>query len=271
MTLQSHYLQARFVWSNDMKKILNRSQLKFIALAFMIFDHIQIYLAGDVLPRWTTWLARFVALLFVYLLVEGFYKTTNRAAYLKRIIYAALLTWSGEILINLMWHHVDPITHHFTIYSLLSGNNILVTLALFLGIMWSLYSFQQNYKHWWYLCLTIILSLTSLIFEGGIYLLPLLFIFYCFYNKVNYQIIGILIICGLILAHAIYNAWLLHINLYEMLTFDNEWMMVTVIPFILLYNGQKGHVTFLTKHLFYVIYPVHLWILMITGYLLGTI
>lgn len=271
MTLLSHYYKSFFIWSNDMQKIFNRSQLKFIALAFMIFDHVQIYLAGNVLPRWTTWLARFVAPLFVYLLVEGFYKTSNRSRYLRRIIYAALLTWSGEILINLGCHNVDPITHHFTIYSLLSGNNILITLALFLGIMCSLSVFQQNRKQWWYLGLTIILSFISLFFEGGIYLLPLLFIFYCFYDKVNYQIMGILMVCSLILLHAVYNAYVLHTNLYETLTFDNEWMMIMVIPFILLYNGQKGHDTLFTKHLFYVIYPIHLWLLMIIGHLLGTI
>ena len=51
-------------------------------------------------------------------------------------------------------------------------------------------------------------------------------------------------------------------GLYSTLTFDSEWMMISVLPFIWLYNGQRG-----TKYFFYIIYPAHLWILMILRYL----
>lgn len=40
----------------------------------MLFDHLKIYLLNNVLPSWTAWIARFVAPLFVYMLVEGFFK-----------------------------------------------------------------------------------------------------------------------------------------------------------------------------------------------------
>lgn len=52
----------------------NGTQLKLIALCFMLFDHLKIYLLNNVLPSWTAWIARFVAPLFVYMLVEGFFK-----------------------------------------------------------------------------------------------------------------------------------------------------------------------------------------------------
>lgn len=29
-------------------------------------------------------------------------------------------------------------------------------------------------------------------------------------------------------------------GLYSALTFDSEWMMISVLPFIWLYNGQRG-------------------------------
>lgn len=159
---------------------LDGNQLKTLAVVFMIFDHIYSYLLLDILPNWCSLIARFVAPLFVFMLVEGFFHTHSRKDYLFRILEAATITWVGEIAINLAFHRVDPLTHKMTIYSLLQGNNI---------------------------------------------------------------------------------------SLYSSLTFDNEWMMISVIPFIWLYNGQRGKKSWLSKYFFYIIYPAHLWLLMIIKYL----
>lgn len=78
------------------------------------------------------------------MLVEGCFHTSSRKRYLLRIIEAAMITWAGEIIINLMFHNVDPLTHKMTIYSIIEGNNILVTLAIYLGIMWILELFREN-------------------------------------------------------------------------------------------------------------------------------
>ncbi|RVU70996.1 MULTISPECIES: TraX family protein [Lactobacillus] len=43
--------------------------------------------------------------------------------------------------------------------------------------------------------------------------------------------------------------------------------VINVIPLILLYNGQRGKKSWITKYFFYIIYPVHLWILMILHYI----
>ena len=56
-------------------------------------------------------------------------------------------------------------------------------------------------------------------------------------------------------------------GLYSALTFDSEWMMISVLPFIWLYNGQRGKKSWITKYFFYIICPAHLWILMILRYL----
>ncbi|MBP3754774.1 MAG: hypothetical protein J6I66_07945 [Lachnospiraceae bacterium] len=48
--------------------------------------------------------------------------------------------------------------------------------------------------------------------------------------------------------------------------------MGTVRPYpigaLLLYNGERGKNIPFTKYMFYVIYPVHLWILMIVRYMI---
>lgn len=37
-------------------------------------------------------------------------------------------------------------------------------------------------------------------------------------------------------------------GLYSALTFDSEWMMISVLPFIWLYNGQRGKKSWITKY-----------------------
>ena len=246
---------------------LDGNQLKLIAVFFMIFDHLYSYLFMGVWPQWFSLIARFVAPLFVFFLVEGFFLTSSRKRYLFRIIRAAAITWAGEIVINLAFHNVDSLTHKMTIYSVLEGNNILVTLAIYLGVMWALELFRENKRHWYYLLLAIFLLIVSLMFEGGIYLWPILLIFYFGYHKPKIESIGIIIWCLLLLAKAVMNGLQTKTGLYSSLTFDSEWMMISVLPFIWLYNGQRGKKNWITKYFFYIIYPTHLWILMILRYL----
>lgn len=113
---------------------LDGNQLKLIAVFFMIFDHIYSYLFLGVWPAWFSLTAHFVAPLFVYMLVDGFFHTSSRKRYLIRILEAAAITWAGEIIINLAFHNVDPVTHKMTIYSILEGNNILVNIS---SVPWS--------------------------------------------------------------------------------------------------------------------------------------
>lgn len=247
---------------------LTGNELKLIAVFFMIFDHIYSYLLIGILPAWCSLISRFVAPLFVFMLVEGFFHTSSRKRYLFRILEAAAITWIGEIAINLAFHNVDPITHKMTVYSILEGNNILITLALYLGIMWSIELFRENKHRWYFLILAILLALISLFFEGGLYLLPVLLIFYFAYHKPTIESIWIAIWCLLLFLKAFMNAKSTNTGLYSTLTFDSEWMMISVLPFIWLYNGQHGKKSWITKYFFYIIYPVHLWILMILHHLI---
>lgn len=57
-----------------LKKGLTGYQIKLLAMIFMLEDHLNIYL-GEALhwPAWVSFLGRFVAPAFVFLLVEGSY------------------------------------------------------------------------------------------------------------------------------------------------------------------------------------------------------
>lgn len=127
--------------------------------------------------------------------------------------------------------------------------------------------FRENKHKIYYLILAIVLLAASLIFEGGVYLWPVLLIFYFGYHKPTAQSIGIFVWCLLLFIKAVMTGIQTKTGLYSALTFDSEWMMISVLPFIWLYNGQRGKKSWITKYFFYIIYPAHLWILMILRYL----
>lgn len=133
--------------------------------------------------------------------------------------------------------------------------------------MWLLELFRENKHKIYYLILAIVLLAASLIFEGGVYLWPVLLIFYFGYHKPTAQSIGIFVWCLLLFIKAVMTGIQTKTGLYSVLTFDSEWMMISVLPFIWLYNGQRGKKSWITKYFFYIIYPAHLWILMILRYL----
>lgn len=132
--------------------------------------------------------------------------------------------------------------------------------------MWLLELFRENKHKIYYLILAIVLLAASLIFEGGVYLWPVLLIFYFGYHKPTAQSIGIFVWCLLLFIKAVMTGIQTKTGLYSALTFDSEWMMISVLPFIWLYNGQRGKKSWITKYFFYIIYPAHLWILMILRY-----
>ena len=52
----------------------------------------------------------------------------------------------------------------------------------------------------------------------------------------------------------------------KMLAYNSDFMFITVIPFLYLYNGEHGPYNKFSKYFFYIFYPVHLWILAIIAY-----
>ncbi|WP_269477065.1 TraX family protein [Hominibacterium faecale] len=247
---------------------LNGFQIKLIALVFMILDHVNKTFYG-VLPAWVEFLPRFVAPLFVYLMIEGFFHTRSRKKYQIRLYAAAAVMLCGNVIINFFTHTTDPMTGKMTFFSLMSGNNIFMTLAVLFSIVWLLDSMRRTKK----LAaakglLTLGLMAACLVCEGGIYLLPMALIMFLCKNKARLQYVLILLFCGILLAKAIFSyAGMTDIysSLYQYLTFDSQFMMAAVIPFMMLYDGTRGYNGRFAKDLFYIIYPAHLWLLMIIG------
>lgn len=261
-----------------MKKGLDAFKLKLAALLFMITDHVYSYLnapvhgyqAGASWPQWIPLLTRFVSPLFLYLMIDGFYHTRSRKKFLTRLLSAALIMGCGNTVINLLFHNVNTATGKYSFRSLTEGHNIFLTLAAMFAFIWCLENIKQHMKTIRNCFLAIIIAFFSLFFEGGFYLLPVALVVWLFRKRKPLQCAGIAAWSIALLLHTLisYHSGNTGSSLYSYLCFDNEWAMFAVIFFILLYNGERGRNTAFSKYMFYLIYPVHLWILMIIRFLL---
>ncbi|MHC5373066.1 TraX family protein [Enterococcus sp. LJL120] len=254
-----------------MQKFLSGFDLKIIGIIFMVIDHVNSYL-GNFLgwPLWVSLLGRFVAPLFVFMLVEGFQHTSNRQRYFLRLFIGGIGMYGINIAHNLITQtsFVNPYTGEFDVFLLLQGQNIFMTLALLFALIWLLETILKKGLSWQkriLLSFVLILILPFLLFsEGGPYELVMALIFYFFRGQFGKIAIGVSLFSGLLLAHGIFNFLSLPDmgSLYQVLTFDNEFMMITVLPFIYFYNGQRGGSGAVwQRNLFYYFYPLHLIII----------
>ena len=233
----------------------------------MILDHVHthLWLYGS-MPQWLSLVTRFVSPLFLYLMIEGFYHTRSRAKYLIRLSVAALIMLAGNVAINLYFHNVNPATGKYRYFTLTGPNNIFMTLALLFALVWCLENVKQHNHIIRSILIALIVAFLCLFSEGGIYMLPIAIIVWFFHEKKAFQCIGIGVYCLLLLVFTLVT-FTGGCTLYSYLCFDNEWAMFLVIPFILLYNGKRGRNTAFSKYLFYVIYPVHIWIFVILNFM----
>lgn len=148
-------------------------------------------------------------------------------------------------------------------------NNIFATLALGLTIISLIeYSKSKNGASKLILmALAILLLPLGLFTEGGIAVLPFILITYSFRGNNKKQIIGYIILSILLFATS-YNQYPTVKETIDMLMFNSDFLFILVIPFMLMYNGERGMNNKFSKYLFYVFYPLHLWILAIIEFML---
>lgn len=246
-----------------MKGKISAYHLKLFALLFMVIDHIHTNLGVG--PYWVSILPRFVAPLFTFFIVEGFFKTSSRKNYIKRTFLFALIMQAGNIIINIIFNVTDYYTGKMTFYSVMEGNNIFLTLGVFLLLMTFLEKIRKKEEKIKNIFLFILFSFLTLFTEGGLELYPVLLIMYFFYGNKKKISIGIALwsLLLFIKAYISYYTGATGLNLIRTLSFSAEWAIVFVIPFIYLYSGERGRNDFFAKWMFYIIYPLHLWILYI--------
>ena len=102
--------------------------------------------------------------------------------------------------------------------------------------------------------------------EGGMTIIPLMLISYIFRNQpalrtLSYIVLTFLLFCLSIEIYPTMGATL------SMMLYNSDWAFITVLPFLRLYNGERGYNGKWGKYFFYIFYPAHLWIIALIAYL----
>lgn len=219
-------------------------QLKVMMVICMLIDHIAEFIPG--IPLWFRYIGRLAAPVFCYLLVEGFIHTSSRKKYMKRLVTGGIIMIVGSNILTYIFNRSVMIT-----------NNIFLAMAVSIAIL-NVIEWKQKEDSNKVIAIAGIVGLfiVSLVTEGGPFMPVLALIFY--YNRDNkvklslwYTGVSLMILIGPA------------DSLYESLFIKNfQWMMVFALPFMLMYNGERGRKA---KYFFYIFYPIHIWILYVLG------
>lgn len=229
-------------------------------MGLMVLDHITFFVSDNTSIIFHI-ITRCVGVFFAYMLVEGFFHTSNRKNYLFRLAGAAGVMFIGSTLLNL-WLGDPMIQVH---------NNIFLTLTLGLLLLivvdWVKEVPHLTFKLAGTLVAATLLIAGAMLTEGGTVLLPFILITYFTYNKV-------------LLRDACYLGFSLFLLFTSfqwmgdwsttllMLGMNSDFAFISVIPFLHLYNGEKGKTSAFSKYAFYLFYPAHLWIIAIASKLI---
>ncbi|WP_252236004.1 TraX family protein [Clostridium sp. ZS1] len=225
-----------------MKK-LNSFTLKTFAIIAMIMDHIFTYLMSTSIhvPLWFSSIGKLASPIFFYLIVEGFFHTKSRKRYFAR------LAFFGGVMIIL-----DTI--------LGIHNNIFLSLSLSVLLLICIDYFRNiEDKRKKFLFIIPILGIGFLYFntEASIYgFVETLIFYFCREKKVLLSILFVSF-------YGLFLATVLQAKNPLIFTVNNQWMSVFAIIPILMYNGKLGLKNTFTKWMFYIVYPLHLTIIIL--------
>lgn len=225
--------------------------LKIIALITMFIDHIGYVIFPN--HFWLRYIGRIAFPIYAFLISEGLKKTSNIKKYLRNLLILALIS---ELFYDLCFNkNINLFYKTNTVYTLFiaslsiylynkNSNSILKYLSLLLGLSIS-YILKTDYD---------ILGVL------------LIFIFYFLHNKYEYLIYGIIWVNIKYLSNISYilqyifnkNIYLPNIYVINSLGL----YLFTIVPFLIImfYNNKKGKNI---KYIFYILYPLHLFILCI--------
>lgn len=266
------------------KKGLNGFQLKVLALIFMTFDHIAYMFSGVIqVPFWFQIIGRLSAPLFIFMVAEGMWHTRSRTKYIARLYFASV----GMAVLNDLANTFFPMPRGGLIINNIFATMFLITLFIHFGekmvTAFKTKDFKKGSLALLVLLLPFILTIvvvmtmstlphfvlqlvmtcmpTPLLVEGGLLWIILGIGFYlCRGSKKK---IGIFyaIFCVI----TFYLTTGMDLSLMNLFYINVQWLMILTLPFLLLYNGQKGKGM---RSFFYIYYPAHLYVLLGLSHLL---
>ena len=271
---------------------LNSFQLKLIALIIMTIDHIGFYQTFTTISEINYTLriiGRIAAPLFLFLIAEGLHHTRNKQNYVLRLYIASVITqfintlflqnlgigYSPSVLGNIFTTFFFVAFYVYFIEIIKKNHQnkktlLFSSLALLLPLITSILTIllqQKNFNTYFLEIFKILLPSMFTVNYSIIFIL-LGIVWYFVNNKnINVGILSAVSLFSLIIPDTTISQLTLnsaYINLHTLFV-NPQWCMFLAIPFILLYNGQKGANI---KSFFYFYYPLHQYFLLLLYLLL---
>lgn len=261
-------------------EILNRNHLKYLAIIFMIIDHISFfYDPNNPIIIACGFISRVTAPIMALFIAEGYHYTRDVKKYMKRLFLFAIISYvpftlfmAGSFLPVQLF--AGSITPHFFfasgeinpqpfVYLLNSTLVILETsviFTLFLGLV-TIYLWDKvNLPIYIKVIITLLIVWISSFSDWKFILIAMCLIFYFFKDDPKklwgtFAIIAILSMFSVrLLVNPFYPAFSMNFEL-------SEAGIILVPLFFALYNGKPGSKSAFHKWFFYIFYPGHLLLL----------
>lgn len=263
---------------------LNAFQIKIIALITMTLDHFSKYQTFTVNRTFNDVLGivgRIAAPLFLFMVVEGLRHTRSKPKYILRLYLAGVvigitnrivekLSGTGALFDNTLPMLFYTALFAFCIEQIIKNRHKIKSVCLascglivpFIFYILNVILQENGFAAIWRIIEIFFPSPLSISYSILFVIMGVAW--YFINNKViNCVILGLLsVACKLVPAtvfFAVPTVWFSPVFISTFGLFVNDqWWMCLAIPFILLYNGEKGHSL---KYLFYIYYPLHVYVL----------
>ena len=236
-------------------KCIDALTLKLMAMTLMLLDHMWATV-WDV--PWFTMVGRLAFPIFAFQIAEGFYQTSNRKNYIKRMLLFALIS---EIPFNLML--ADSLVYPF-------HQNVMFTFLIALLLMNRMERAREN--KWKFVAVSVvcagvafILGLVTFVdyYHYGIFIVLL------FYWTRNLKFGWLLQLLGMLYISDAMAGLVYPITLFGQTVEIGQQMfaVLALIP-IWMYNGKQGYHSKAVQYLCYGFYPAHMLLLYLLSLLL---
>ncbi len=271
---------------NLLKKGLTGFELKYLALIFMVLDHIHYFFEyTGMIPIWFSWLGRLAAPLFLFCLVEGFTHTHDKKKYFLKIYSISIIMGlirfgfynvldfavrgdgfipanamlSSFVVLLVVLMGIELIRQKKFLIGILAVVIPVILPYLFIYFVYIPYTDNHTVNILASLINFTILPLHTMLQDGGTLTLiegVILYLFSFCKNK-NARIYAFVIfelLYGIGLVSLAIGSFNVHTLIFE----AYEWMSVFSAIFMLCYNGERGHGN---SRFFYLFYPAHIYVL----------
>ena len=227
-----------------MEKGLNRNQLKYMAIAAMLTDHIGMFFIPVTVPGGSLFrvVGRLTAPIMCYFISEGYFYTSSKQKYGLRLLLFAV---------------ISQFAYAFSHYNKLEVSDLNMILTLFLSFLVLVcYDQVNNPALKW--SLIVLLMVMSCFCDWGVIAPLWVLAFWIDRGDRKKQAVSFSIVSAFVVAGDALFLFLKGLHWYGEL-----WQLglFLFLPFLFLYNGQKGKGGVFSKWVFYVFYPLHLVIL----------